>query len=146
MLTTNEALPDLEARLTKAGFDETRPDVALAWKVFREFGAQPVEVFDDSFVFESGPYDDRDGVRRFLWSLRRQFAHEPYDDRQIVEHLQLNCLFKLEDGDAVRDTLESSYDHPSPDAFWAHLDAQPAFRQGFSRGVPVGFELFQEEV
>ena len=146
MLTTNEALPDLESRLAKAGFDAARPDLALAWRTFREFGAQPVEVHDDSFLFESGPCDDRDGVRRFMWSLRRQFAHEPYDERQIVEHLQLNCFFALEDRDGERDTLESSYDHPSLDAFWAHLDTLPAFRQAFARGVPVGFELFQEEV
>ena len=54
MLTTNEALPDLESRLAKAGFDAARPDLALAWRTFREFGAQPVEVHDDSFLFESG--------------------------------------------------------------------------------------------
>lgn len=142
----DDALAQLETRLRKAGFDAARPDVAIAWKVFREFGALPVEVHDDSFIFECGVYDDREGTPRFMWSLKRQFAHEPYEGRQIVEHLQLNCYFALESGDAARDTVESSYDHASLAAFWTHLESLATFQQGLRRGVPVGFELFQEEV
>lgn len=146
MLTTDEALNDLETRLAKAGVDADHPDVVLVAKAFREFSAAPVEVHDDSLIFECGLFDDREGVPRWMWSLKRQFAHEPYDDQQIVEHLQLNCYFALEAGTAAPSVVESSYDHASSDAFWSLVESLPAFQQGLTRGAPVGFEVFQEEV
>lgn len=145
MLTTDDALVGLETCLERAGFDAHTPDVALALRAFREFAAMPVEVHDDSFIFECGVFDDREGDPRFMWSLRRQFAHEPYDGNQIVEHLQLNCYFALEDGDTKRSTLESSYDHSSVEAFWTHVGALPSFDAGLSRGQPLSFEVFQQE-
>lgn len=146
MISASEALSHLEMRLREEGFDTERPDVSVAWKVFRGFAAVPVEVAEDAFLFECGVYDDRDGVPRFMWSLKRQFTHESDGEHETMEHLHLTFYFPVQDGDAERDAIEWSYDHASLAEFWAHLESAPVFEEGLTRRSPVGFEVFQEEV
>ena len=146
MISVNEALPHLETSLRQEGFDAARPDVAVAWRAFRAFGAVPVEVAEDAFLFECGVYDDRDGAPRFMWSLKRQFTHESDGEYSTMEHLHLTFYFPVQDGDGERDAIVWSHDHSSLAEFWAHLEALPHFREGLTRGAPVGSEVFQEEV
>lgn len=146
MLSVNEALSHLEASLRQESFDAKRPDVGVAWSAFRAFGAMPVEVAEDAFLFECGVYDDRDGAPRFMWSLKRQFTHESDSENPTMEHLHLTFYFPVQDGDVERDAIEWSHDHASLAEFWAHLESLPQFKEGLTRSSPVGFEVFQEEV
>src|SRR5262245_25733330 len=75
----------LRCHLLDAGFDFDRPDPTLAWEVFKNFAAEPVECHDSYLFWEAA-----DGYFDFV----REFEHST--ERDAVWYEQLTIHFTNE--------------------------------------------------
>jgi hypothetical protein len=75
----------MRRRLIAAGFDFNRPDLALAWTVFKRFASEPVECHD-SYLFWEASEDYFDFVREF-----RHYSED--SEYEGVWHEQLTIHF-----------------------------------------------------
>lgn len=145
MIQPSEAEPHYRRMLHEAGFSEQRPDALLAWRVFREFAAVPVECADDALLFQCGVYR-LTGRERFHFGFVRQFTFEEDGEYDHMEQLDCTILFEP---DAELRQLETnlwSYDFDTVEAFFAAVEALPEFGTPLRGRSAVGMELFQSEV
>jgi hypothetical protein len=113
----------LNTRLKSAGFDATNPSPTVAWSVFKELYAEPLEE-PNGVLFESGTYN-LTGQRRFHLAFTRQFEVPGSD-----EPAQLRCEF-TRDPSASTESFRStmwSFEFTTPAAYFAAVEASPAFR------------------
>lgn len=92
-MTPAHAKLDLERRLQDAGFRFDAPDLALAWKAFREHLAVPVEGVRDFVLADSGVFEfDFQPFRpAFIIDLCRQFGYFD-DDDEFEGYEQLHLI------------------------------------------------------
>lgn len=145
MIQASEAEPHFRRMLHAAGFSEQQPDALLAWRVFQEFAAVPVDCADDALLFQCGVYGNT-GHPLFQFGFVRQFTFE--EDGEYDHMEQLDCSIHFEP-DAELQRLETnlwSYDFDSFRAFFACVEALPEFSAAIRGRSPVGMELYHTEV
>jgi len=145
VIATSEALDQFDRMLTIAGFDSERPDALLAWRVFKEFAAIPVECADDALLFQVGTYSFT-GQRLFHLDFTRQFTHE--EDGEYAGMEQLHCTVYYAPApelDALQGDLWSEQGGPLQE-FFARVEAMPEFEIPTQSHSPVRAEIDQENV
>jgi hypothetical protein len=104
-------------RLLDAGFDFQKPDLALAWAVFKSFAAEPVES-DESYLFWETGHDYFDFVREFKQDSARAVWFE-----QLTVHFTRSAPHRL----AVEPVVVSSHNYPNYAAFFQAVEQRPEF-------------------
>ena len=96
-MTVEEAEVHLRTMLLDAGFDFTRPDVALAWEVFKQFAVVPVESGSDRegevIWFEAYGGDSERG-RRGYFEFVRLFSQ--FTEADAIRHGMITLHFECE--------------------------------------------------
>lgn len=145
MIQASEAESHFRRMLHQAGFSGQQPDALLAWRVFQEFAAVPVDCADDALLFQCGVHDFT-GRARFHFGFVRQFTFEEDGEYDHMEQLDCSLLFEP---DAELHRLETnlwSYDFGSFQAFFSAVEDLPEFHGALRGRSPVGMELFHTEV
>ena len=129
--------------LAEASFDEARPDPRLAWRVFRRFGAVPVECAEDGLMFQCGVYGST-GRESFHFDFLR---HLGWDEGGVRRIAHLHCRFHYEPDAGLRemDTMRWSFGFARLDGFFAGVERLPEFRAPLGR-TPVRVQIFCEDV
>lgn len=130
-MQVHEAEARLKQLLNAAGGDARRPNPLDAWRVFKQFAAEPVDCAEDGLLFQCGVYDFS-GAKRFHFDLVRQFTvadeHGDYDHME-----QLHCEFTCAPTPALRKckagVWREEFDDDT-DQFFAAVENMPEFQAG----------------
>lgn len=111
-------------RLLQAGFDFPKPDLALAWSVFKRFAAEPVEC-SDSYLFWEAANSYFDFVREFEHHL---------EDAVWYEQLTISFTCSPPDSLAVQPVVVHSVNYANYEAFFQAVEKRPEFQKGLVFG------------
>lgn len=145
MIATSHALSTLDRMLAEAGFERSRPDPALAWRVFKGFSAVPVAAATDGLLFQCGTYAFS-GAPLFEFDFTRQFTQEEDGEQVGMEQLALTLYFAPTDELRALKTNLWSFGFASTAEFFAAVEALPEFRAVLGGPAPLRAETRQEEV
>lgn len=145
MIQASEVESHFRRMLYEAGFSGQQPDALLAWRVFQEFAAVPVDCAEDALLFQCGVYNFT-GRELFHCGFVRQFTFEEDGEYDHMEQLDCSILFE---SDAELHQLKTnlwSYDFDSFQAFFSGVEALREFSVALHGRSPVGAELFHTAV
>jgi hypothetical protein len=145
MIAASQALATLERMLADAGFDKSRPDTPLAWRVFKQFASIPVAAATDGLLFQCGTYGFS-GEPAFEFDFTRQFTQEEKGDEPSMEQLSCTLYYPPSNELGALNTNLWSFSYDSAAAFFAAVEALPEFRSVVERHQPSYAALRQEEV
>jgi hypothetical protein len=146
-MRVDEARDRLAQMLTAAGIDPDCATLSEVWPVYQEFARTPVVDQDEvQILAQWGTYNFYIGRDTFTFDLTRQFILE--EDGEYAGMEQLGCTFLFEPTEELA-TLRGnmwSTKYPDLDAFFAAVEAQPAFQRVVALGTPMKTQIRQEEV
>jgi|1186.fasta_scaffold482032_2 hypothetical protein len=130
-MTTDTALPELRRRLSDVGFDEDAPDVALFWRVLRDWATVPVEGMDperdaDMLLYECSldlkPADAYHAGPAFFVGFTRQFSFEDEQGEYAgMAQLHATLVYEVHDDFRQITTMASwSETFGTADLFWGN--------------------------
>ena len=122
-MTVDDAAARLEQLLVNAGFDRQNPDPALAWKAFRQFAVEPLELETAEIWFEASGDDPA------YFDFVRSFTFENDDaawDEHLTAHFTTSSQLNLGTGE---DTIHAE-DLSDLAAWFAEVEASPVFKAG----------------
>ena len=126
-MAPQEAEHELENLLAAAGFDFACPDPALAWSVFKDFSAVPVEGVDNGFLWQLGCYDFT-GKKLCYLDFVRQFTF--YDEGEYDHMEQLHIEFTGEPSPELLPLERNkwAFDYPTLADYFQDVEKFPEFQ------------------
>ncbi len=123
----------LRQMLAEAGVNETRPDPAVAWTIFKRYVEVPADCARDYLFFQVGegrPEYAADGYFDFTreFEMRGASGNEPVWFEQVHVEFKVPSTLRL----GVETVTLFSVDFPDYGKFFAAVEELPAFRAGLA--------------
>ncbi|MCI0461496.1 MAG: hypothetical protein L0Z62_31480 [Gemmataceae bacterium] len=132
-MTIEESQDRLVQLLRDSGFNFAHPNPALAWEVFKQFSAEPVECDDDYLFFEAADGDKKHGWGGYFDFVREYRMPLPGDDAATwYEQLTAHFTNELPDELRIQPVSLHSPHFPDRDSFFRAVEQLPAFRKGLA--------------
>ena len=145
MIVVADAKNTIENMFLERKFNSNNLNPIIVWESVKEFATIEVDCEDDSFLFQCGTFDFT-GEEMFYWDIVRQFSVMEDGEYDHMEQLHIAVLYKPNDKLNSLSTEQWSYDFDSKEDFFKEVESLDEFQIPVKEHIPVGFELYQEEV